>query len=139
MGVGYAMAMDGEWTKDMLLLWKINSAVSTGGLTEPARRALAERFGVSEEVLLRYERAKAAWSASIFPGLFDQAQDATELRMRELGRRFDPDELMDECLQAFHRIEAAMPENEITREIDEAAVALRAALDAATPKPAEGQ
>jgi hypothetical protein len=54
--------------------------------------------------------------------------------MRELGKKLDDPQFGDEISKALHRIQDATPENEITREYDDAWVALRAALDASTPK-----
>jgi hypothetical protein len=121
-----------EWTKDTLVTLAIVRAEHSGGMTAQERTALVERFGVSEEVLLRCERAYHAHYSLIGEKQWDQAVLEATLRMRELGKRGDEPELVDEIERALCRIRAATPENEITREYDEAWVALRVALDGPT-------
>jgi hypothetical protein len=118
------------------LILEIGHAAQSGGLTAPELHALAERFGVSEEVLLRYERARRAFNTSIFPALFEQSIIETERRMKERGEKVHHDEASTiESAVIYRWLEQTMPENEITREHDEALAALRAALDAANPPP----
>jgi hypothetical protein len=124
-----------EWTKDMLVLAELAHAARSGGLTVLARSALAKRFGVSEEVLLRYECARCAYNSLIGDKQWDQARLEATLRFSELEKRIDEPGFPEEIEKALARIRAATPENEITRELDEATAALRAALDASTSPP----
>ncbi|AGP40392.1 hypothetical protein BE04_35965 [Sorangium cellulosum] len=57
--------MSVEWSKDILLIWEIVRKLRSSGMSPAERRALAEQFGVSEEVVLRYERARAAYNEQI--------------------------------------------------------------------------
>jgi hypothetical protein len=128
------MAIDS--LKAIFLIADVEYAVTSGGLKAPERSALAKRFGVSEEVLLRFERAKRAYDSSITPKLFDQAETEALHRMRERGkfhpREWAQNEFSNECTVAYRRLRDAMPENEITREYDEALAALKAAVEAST-------
>ncbi len=127
--------MNTEWTSIMLLTVEITRTERFGGMTAQQRSALAEQFGISEEVLLRCERAHHAYSKTVFVEQTREARLEAILRTRELGKKIDDPEFIDELEKAFERIRAATPENEITRECTEAFNALRAALDASTSTP----
>jgi hypothetical protein len=126
-----------EWTKDLLLFDDLARAVRKGGLTADERANLSQKFGVSEDLLLRYERAKAAWNTLIFDKQWVQARMEAVRLMNKLGKDLLSPELGEETSKAFHRILDALPEPEkaITRERDEAVAAIRAALDASTSTP----
>lgn len=123
------MAVDS--LKGIFLIADVNHAVESGGLTAPERTALAKRFGVSEEVLFRYECAEYALN-SLHKKQQSQAREEAGLRMRERGGRFDPEKFAEDMEAALCKIQDATPENEITREHAEALAALEAAINAST-------
>ena len=127
--------MDFEWAKDTLVIMEIARTEGFGGMTAQQRSALAEKFGLSEELLLRCERAHHAYCTTVFVEQTREARLEAILRTRELGRKIDDPKYIVELEKAFERIQAATPENEITRECTEAFNALRAALDASTSTP----
>ena len=119
-----------EWPKDMTVMVEVACGVLAGGLTAQQRTSLANRVGISEEVLLRYERARQACHDLIFRQQMNQAWSEAAHRMRELGKRMDDPAFPGELEKAVHRIRKATPENAITRERDEALAAVRAAIAA---------
>ena len=126
--------MDTEWTSFMIVALEISRTESSGGMTAQERSALVEQFGISEELLLRCERAHHAYCTTVFVEQTREARLDAILRTRELGKKLDDPEYIVELEKAFERIRAATPENEVTRECTEAFNALRAALDASTSK-----
>ncbi|WP_437975933.1 hypothetical protein WMF11_50810 [Sorangium sp. So ce295] len=122
------MGMSVEWTKDILLIWEIVRRIRSGGLSAEERRALAEKFGVSEEVVLRYERARAIYNVQIADKRWRQAKLETILRMTEGGKTFEDEKFPDELEVTLDRLRDAEPENEITRELRDASDAIRAEL-----------
>jgi hypothetical protein len=119
-----------EWPKDMTVMVEVACGVLAGGLTAQQRTSLAERVGISEEVLLRYERARQACHDLIFRKQVNQAWGEAAHRMRELGKSTADPAFLDELEQAVHRIRRATPENDVKRERDEALAAVRAAIAA---------
>ena len=119
-----------EWSKDFILCWDLSEAVTRGGLSADERSDLAKKFGVSEDLLLRYERAKAAWDTLIFNKYISRARAEAMHLLKELGQDPWGPELGMEASKAFHRILDALPEPEkkITRELDEVQDAIKAAL-----------
>ena len=126
--------MDTEWTSFMTVALEISRTESCGGMTAQERSALVEQFGISEELLLRCERAHHAYCTTIFVEQRREARLEAILRMRELGKKIDDPQFGDEISKALDRIQEATPENEITRARTEAFDALRAALEASTSK-----
>lgn len=122
------MGMSVEWTKDILLIWEIVRRIRSGGLSTEERRALAEKFGVSEEVVLRYERARAIYNVQIADKRWRQAKLETILRMTEGGKTFEEEKFPDELEATLERLRDAEPENEITRELRDARDAIRVEL-----------
>ncbi|WP_437797935.1 hypothetical protein [Sorangium sp. So ce693] len=122
------MGMSVEWTKDILLIWEIGRRIRSGGLSAEERRALAEKFGVSEEVVLRYERARAIYNVEIADKRWRQARRETLFRMTEGGKTFGLEKYSDELEATLERLRDAEPENEITRELRDARDAIRAEL-----------
>ena len=120
--------MSVEWTKDILLIWEIVRRIRSGGLSTEERRALAEKFGVSEEVVLRYERARAIYNVQIADKRWRQAKLETILRMTEGGKTFEEEKFPDELEATLERLRDAEPENEITRELRDARHAIRVEL-----------
>ncbi|MFS8069131.1 MAG: hypothetical protein ACMG6S_22450 [Byssovorax sp.] len=127
--------MDTEWTSFMTVIMEIARTRGFGGMTAQERSALAEQFGISEDLLLRCERAHHAYYTTIFVEQSRQAKMEAMIRMRELGKARNDPEFIVELEKALERIHAATPENEITRESTAASAALRAALDASTSTP----
>ncbi|MEO5725729.1 MAG: hypothetical protein ABI134_06295 [Byssovorax sp.] len=127
--------MNTEVTSFMIVIMEISRTESCGGMTAQERSALVEQFGISEELLLRCERAHHAFCTTIFVEQRREARMEAILRMRELGKKLDDPQFGEEITKALDRIWAATPENEITRERTEAFDALRAALDASTSTP----
>jgi hypothetical protein len=126
--------MDTEWPSIIYVTMEIARTRGFGGMTAQERSALVEQFGISEELLLRCERAHHAYQTSICEGQWRQAKTEAILRMGELGKGYNDPEFVVELEKALERIQAATPENETTREYTAAWDALRAALDASTPK-----
>lgn len=122
------MATNVEWTKDILLIRAILRKTRPGGLPAEERRALAEEFGVSEAVVLRYERARCTYESSIAEKRRRQAKMETILRMTEGEKELDPEKFPDELEATLERLMAAEPENEITRELRAVRDAIRAEL-----------
>ncbi|WP_437829773.1 hypothetical protein [Sorangium sp. So ce1153] len=122
------MGTNVEWTKDMLLIWAILRKTRSGGLPAEERRALAEQFGVSEEVVLRYERARTTYEVLIGEKRRRQAKLETILRMTEGGKTFEPERYADELEATLERMRDAEPENELTRELRDARDAIRAEI-----------
>ncbi|WP_437983608.1 hypothetical protein [Sorangium sp. So ce117] len=120
--------MSVEWTKDILLIWEIVRRIRSGGLSAEERRALAEKFGVSEEVVLRYDRARTTYNVQIADKRWRQAKLETILRMTEGGKTFDDEKFPDELEATLERLRDAEPENEIARELRDARDAIRAEL-----------
>ncbi|WP_044967497.1 MULTISPECIES: hypothetical protein [Sorangium] len=120
--------MNVEWTKDILLIWRIARKTHSGGLSVEERRALAEEFGVSEQVVLRYERARTAYDLSIAQKRWRQAKWETILRMTEGGKAFEDEKFPDELEATLERLRDAEPENELTRELRDARDAIRVEL-----------
>ena len=102
----------------------------TGGLTAADRSALAERFGVSEDLLLRYERAQSIYKSVIVDKLLPQARVEAMRWLKQLGKEPMGPEFGEEMRQAFHRLEAAMSDNEIVCEFREVQAAIMAAIEA---------
>ena len=126
------MGMAAEYPKHLILLSKLAGAVQRGGSTAAERRALSERFGVSEDVLLRYERAKVIFDAEIFNDLRHKALVVAMRRPEQLGKDpSDPDD-NNELVKAYYRLEAAMSDNPIVHEMRDARAALLAALGVST-------
>lgn len=120
-----------DWTVGFELLMKLNSGVrSEGGLTAAERTALAKKFGVSEDLLIRYERARAVYNKEIFDNQRTQAGLEALRVVKAQGKDALSPEFGDELTKAFWRIEAAMPENKFLREFKEAKAAIKAALTA---------
>lgn len=119
--------MNVEWTEDLLLMWEIARKTRSGGLSPQERRGLVEQFGVSEEVLLRYERAKVAYDA-LDDKRFREAKWETLRRMTEGQKTFDPERYSAEMEVTLQRMREAEPESEITRELRDARAAIRAEL-----------
>ncbi|MGK3959053.1 hypothetical protein WMF38_39105 [Sorangium sp. So ce118] len=117
-----------EWPKDILLIWRIACNTHRGGLSADERRALAEEFGVSEAVVLRYERARTVYDVQIAEKRWRQAKLETILRMTEGGNPFDVEKYSDELEATLERMRQSEPENEITRELRAARDAIRAEL-----------
>ncbi len=128
--------MDTEWTPYMIVALEIARTERCGGMTAQERSALVEQFGLSEELVLRCERAHHAYCTTVFAKQHREAMLEARLRMRELGKQPNGPEFGDEIEKALDRIQAATPENEITRESTAASAALKAALEASpsTPK-----
>ncbi len=126
--------MDTEWTSFMPVIMEIARTEGFGGMTAPERSALAEQFGISEELLLRCQRAHHAYCTTVYAKLYRAAKMEAILRTRELDKGLADPEFIVELEKALDRIRAATPENEITRESTAASAALKAALDASTPK-----
>ncbi|KYF92430.1 hypothetical protein BE17_43995 [Sorangium cellulosum] len=122
------MGTNVEWTKDILLIWAIVRKIRSGGLPAEERRALAEQFGVSEEVVLRYERARTAYNEQIADKRWRQAKLETILRMTEGGETFEPERYADELEATLERMSDAEPANELTRELRDATDAIRAEI-----------
>ena len=122
--------MNIEWTSLMRVSLEIARKRNSGGMTAQERSALAEQYGISEEILLRCERANAAYYTSILMKQWQQAKLEATLRMRELGKDHNDPEFLVVLDNAIERLHAATPENEITREKRAAWDALKAALDA---------
>ncbi|WP_437304720.1 hypothetical protein [Sorangium sp. So ce388] len=122
------MGTNVEWTKDILLIWEIVRKTRSDGLPAEERRALAEQFGVSEEVVLRYERARTTYELLIGEKRRRQAKLETILRMTEGGKTFEPERYADELEATLERMRDAEPENELTRELRDARDAIRAEL-----------
>ncbi|KYF58978.1 hypothetical protein BE08_30720 [Sorangium cellulosum] len=122
------MGTNVEWTKDILLIWAIVRKIRSGGLSAEERRALAEQFGVSEEVVLRYERARTAYNEQIADKRWRQAKLETILRMTEGGKTFESERYADELEATLERMSDAEPENELTRELRDARDAIRAEI-----------
>ncbi|XXX74843.1 hypothetical protein WMF30_45040 [Sorangium sp. So ce134] len=120
--------MSVEWSKDILLIWEIARKTRSGGSSAEERRALAEQFGVSEAVVLRYERARTVYNAEIADKRWRQARQETLLRMTEGGKTFELEKYPDELEATLERMRGAEPENEITRELRDARDAIRAEL-----------
>jgi hypothetical protein len=127
--------MDTEWPSIIFVTMEIARTKGFGGMTAQERSALVEQFGLSEELLLRCERAHHAYQNSICEGQWREAKLEAILRTRELGKEIEDPEFIVELEKALERIQAATPENEITREYDDAWAALQAALEASTPTP----
>jgi hypothetical protein len=115
----------------MLAIVEITRNVHEGELTAQQRAALAARFGISEEVLLRYEHAVHAHRSSVFARQLEQAKLMAKLRLWRRGESANGPAFQRETERALCRIQEEMPEEEGTREIDEALAALMTALDAA--------
>ena len=121
----YAIAMVGEeileWMA-MHLFSELSLAARNGGMTADERSSLAENFGVSEDLLLRYERASSAYATLARPSGLDEACERAlrERRKRRLGR------------EEFKKFYGTTPEDEITDEYFEASTAIRAALATST-------
>ncbi|XXT17461.1 hypothetical protein WME94_45260 [Sorangium sp. So ce429] len=122
------MGTNVEWTKDILLIWRIVRKILSGGLSAEERRALAEEFGVCEEVVLRYERVRTAYNEQIADKRWRQAKLETILRMTEGGKTFEPERYADELEATLERMSDAEPENELTRELRDTTDAIRAEL-----------
>jgi hypothetical protein len=116
--------------KIIFLTADIDYAVNYGGLTPTERNALAKRFAVSEDALLRYERAKCAY-VSLVKAQW-QAMAEAAFRMSERGEEYDSKKLADEMGTAFDRKQEAALKKESRRELHEAEAALKAALDASS-------
>jgi hypothetical protein len=126
--------MDTGWTSFMIVIMEIGRTEEFGGMTAPERSALAEQFGISEELLLRYQRAHHVYCTTVYPKMHREAMLEARLRTRDLGKGPEDPEFIVELEKALDRVWAATPENEITRESTEASAALKAALEAAAPK-----
>ena len=113
--------------KIVFLTADVDYALKSGGMTAQVRSALAKRFGVSEEVLLRYERAQCASSEQRRQAWIEGL--ARWQRSGRVGSESDRDKDFDEILS---RLQNEAPE--IEREYDDAVAALRAALEATTSK-----
>jgi transcriptional regulator with XRE-family HTH domain len=127
-----------EWTEAMILVAELARIVrNRGGLTADERSDLAKRFGVNEGLLLRYESARSTFNAEIFDKQWALARLEVIRRRNKLGIDLLSPGFGEEISQAYHRILDALPEPEkaLTRELDEAADAIRAALDASTSTP----
>jgi hypothetical protein len=120
--------MSVEWSKDILLIWEIARKTRSGGVSAEERRALAEQFGVSEEVVLRYEHARTVYNAQIADKRWRQARQETLLRMTEGGKTFELEKYPDELEATLEGMRGAESENEITRELRDARDAIRAEL-----------
>ena len=79
--------MNTEWTSFMTVTLEISRTESCGGMTAQERSTLVEQFGISEELLLRCERAHHAYCTTIFVEQRREARLEAILRMRELGRK----------------------------------------------------
>jgi hypothetical protein len=113
--------------KIIFLTADIDYALKSGGMKAAERSALAQRFGVSEEVIMRYESAQ--WSSSKQLRQATMEGMARWERSGSVGSDSERDKYFDEILS---RLRGEAPE--IDREYDEAVAALRAALDASAPK-----
>ncbi|WP_437296972.1 hypothetical protein [Sorangium sp. So ce426] len=122
------MGMRVKWTRDILLIWEIVRRIRPGGLSAEERRALAEKFGVSEEVVLRYERARAIYNVEIADKRWREARRETLFRMTEGGKAFELEKYPDELEATLERLTDTEPENDITRELRDAGDAIRAEL-----------
>ncbi|WP_437480891.1 hypothetical protein WME75_36490 [Sorangium sp. So ce1014] len=120
--------MSVEWSKDILLIWEIARKTRSGGVSAEERRALAEQFGVSEKVVLRYEHARTVYNAQIADKRWRQARQETLLRMTEGGKTFELEKYPDELEATLEGMRGAESENEITRELRDARDAIRAEL-----------
>ena len=119
-----------EWSKDFILCWRVSQAVKRGGLSADERRALAKEFSVSEDLLLRCERAEAAWDTQIFHRYISRARVEAMRLLKERGQDPCGPDLWTEASEAFRRILDALPEPEkgIVRELKESRAAIKAAL-----------
>ncbi|MFS8068111.1 MAG: hypothetical protein ACMG6S_17295 [Byssovorax sp.] len=113
---------------------EINLGLLSGGLKEQKRRDLARRFEVSQELILRYERARSAYRI-LSEEWRHKARLEAALQIRARGEDCEPEKLADEMEVIIERLEAEQKENPICRELDEAAAAIRAVVDA--PKKSE--
>jgi hypothetical protein len=127
--------MDTEWTSFMTVIMEIARTEGFGGMTAQERSALAEQFGISEELLLRCQRAHHAYCTTVYAKQHREAMLEARLRTRDLGKEPGDPEFIVELEKAFDRIRAEAPENEITRESTAASAALKAALEASAPTP----
>ena len=99
----------------------------TGLWTDRYVRIKARRAGTSEEVVRRYERADIAYRR--YKHSWKASQGAS-LPATEQSKSY-VDDLVDNLKGPLDPIRQFMPENEITREYDEALAVLRAADEAA--------
>ena len=131
--VAYGMVMAGEETfespKDVHLFVELALAsLKKGGVTPADLSRLSKRFGVSEDLLLRHERAGAIYKSVIYDKLLPQARVEAMRRLIQRGKDPMDDEFGDELRKAYDRLQAALSENAIVREFKEAKAAIRAAL-----------
>jgi hypothetical protein len=116
------------------LISEIAHGVLAGGLKEPERSALSRRFGVSSELILRYERARSAYDV-LSDEWRHQARLEAALQIRARGEHCEPQKLSDEMWVIIDRIKNEQTENPICLELEEAAAVLRAVVD--VPKKSE--
>jgi hypothetical protein len=118
-----------DWPDHILLIKElIHKSLRFRLMTEDERSALAKRFNVSEDLLLRYERAQMAYNSLVFDKQWTQAREEVIRRMSQLEKELTPTELAAETSKEFRRISAAAPENEISLELKEAKAAIMTAL-----------
>lgn len=121
------------WPPSVFLISEIAHGVRAGGLKERERRALSRRFGVSQELISQYERARSAYNA-LSDAWWRQAGKEARCGWGERDDD-DPQKLADATEVILDRIKDEQRENPICRELDEAAAALRAVVD--VPKKSE--
>ena len=120
------------WTKEFTLFWDLDGFVRKGGMTPEQRAELAQKFGVSEDLLLRYERVALVYLPSVHAKQKSQARVEAARVMGTLGKKIDTDAdlFFAEVWKAYARIKAEAPEDELTREYEAARAALTAAVNA---------
>ncbi len=98
-------------------------------MKEPERSALAHRFGVSKELILRYEQASSAYDVLTEEWRHEARLEAAfEIRAR--GEDCEPQKLSDEMGVIIDRIKDEQRENPIRRELDEVLEVIRTIVDA---------
>src|SRR5689334_21755987 len=106
----------------------LSDGIDRGGLTDEERASLAERFGVSEALLLRCERASQAYRSVIGEEQCRQARREALRNVEARGKEIFSEEYWEDRSKAIERIADSVPEQEIVRESRAAHNALMVAL-----------
>ena len=106
----------------------LSDGIDRGGLTDEERAALSARYGVSEAVLLRWERAVQGYRSVIGEEQRRQARREALRNVEARGKEIFSEEYWEERSKAIKRIADSVPEQEIIRESDAAHNALMVAL-----------
>jgi len=125
------------WSRDMRLFWDLHQLIKNGGSTPEERTEVAREFSVSEELMLRYERAASLYFPSIHDKQLRQARIEALRWLKAEGKDIltHNDEFWKKASEALERIQAEAPKDELTREFDAAEAALRAAVNASPGTP----